>query len=61
MLRESTYFVLIGRSHDELGRFTGPSLPLSSDEMRSVEMRSDEMRRHDTSDMNVPQKYRIVS
>jgi len=31
-----TYFVLIGRSHGELGRFTAHSVPLSSDEMRSV-------------------------
>jgi len=33
------YFVLIGRSHGELGRFTACSLPLSSDEMKSGEMR----------------------
>jgi len=34
----ATYFVLIGRSLGELGRFT---VPVSSDEMRSVEMRCD--------------------
>jgi len=38
----ATYFVLIGRSHGELGRFTAHSLPQSSDEMRSAEMRRDE-------------------
>ena len=38
----ATYFVLIGHSHVELGRFTSHSLPLSSDEneMRSVDIRN---------------------
>jgi len=35
----STYFVLIGHGHGELGCFTAYSLPLSSVEMKSVEMR----------------------
>jgi len=38
------YFILIGRSHGELGPFTVLSLPLRSDEMRSAEMKSDELR-----------------
>jgi len=40
----ATYFVLIGRSHGKLGRFTAHLLPLTSNEMRSVEIRSDELR-----------------
>jgi len=33
-----SYFILIGRSHSKLGRFTAHSLLFSSDEMRMVEM-----------------------
>jgi len=40
----TTYFVLIGRSHGELRRFTARWLPPRSDKMRSVEIRSSEMR-----------------
>jgi len=38
----ATYFVLIGCRHGKVGRFTGYSLSLSSDEVRSVKMTSDE-------------------
>jgi len=39
----ATYFVLTGRSHGELGRFTAHSLPLlSPDAVSSAEMRCDE-------------------
>ena len=40
-----TYFVLIGRSHGELGRSTAYSLLLSSDKMGSVEIRSAEIKK----------------
>jgi len=40
---------VIGHSQGKLGHFTARSLPLSSNEMKSVEMRPDEM-----TDMNAP-------